>query len=72
MVRLKLYLKAKGLWTEEVDRLATEEGQKKIDAAVQEAEAVPPPEPEDIFKYVFAEMTMPLKEQLEYLKSTLS
>ena len=72
MVRLKLYLKAKGLWTEEVDRLATEEGQKKIDAAVQEAEAVSPPEPEDIFKYVFAEMTMPLKEQLEYLKSTLS
>ena len=72
MVRLKLYLKAKGLWTEEVEGLATEEGQKKIDAAVQEAEAVPPPEPEDIFKYVFAEMTMPLKEQLEYLKSTLS
>jgi pyruvate dehydrogenase E1 component alpha subunit len=72
MVRLKLYLKTKGLWTEEVDTRATEEGQKKIDEAIQEAEAVSPPEPEDIFKYVFAEMTQPLKEQLEYLKSTLA
>ena len=72
IVRLRLYLKAKGLWTEEVDTRTTEEGQKEIDRAVREAEAVPPPEIEDIFKYVFAEMTQPLKGQLEYLKSTLA
>jgi pyruvate dehydrogenase E1 component alpha subunit len=72
MVRLKLYLEKKGLWTEDVETRATEEGQKEIDDAIREAEAVPPPEPEDIFKYVFAEMTPPLKEQLEYLKSTLA
>jgi hypothetical protein len=33
---------------------------------------VSPPEVEEIFKYVFAEMTPQLKEQLEYLRSTLS
>jgi pyruvate dehydrogenase E1 component alpha subunit len=71
LVRLKLYLKGKGLWSEEVEQRVTEQAQKEIDQAVKDAEAVPPPKVEDIFKYVFAEMTPPLKEQLEYLKTTL-
>jgi TPP-dependent pyruvate/acetoin dehydrogenase alpha subunit len=65
-VRLRLYLKQKGLWSEPVEQRLTEELQKEIDQAVKDAEAVPVPDPEDIFKYVFAEMTPPLKEQLEY------
>jgi len=71
-VRLRLYLGAKGLWNKEVEQQVTEAAQKEIDDTVKEAEAVPPPEPGDIFKYVFAEMTPPLKEELEYLKSTLT
>jgi pyruvate dehydrogenase E1 component alpha subunit len=72
MIRLRLYLKGKGLWSEEVEQRMAEESQKEIDQAVKDAEAVPPPEVGEIFKYVFAEMTPPLKEQLEYLKSTLA
>jgi pyruvate dehydrogenase E1 component alpha subunit len=71
LVRMRLYLKAKGLWSEEVEQKITEQAQAEIDQAVKDAEAVPMPEVDDIFKYVFAEMTPPLKEQLEYLKSTL-
>ncbi|MEI9478244.1 MAG: thiamine pyrophosphate-dependent enzyme, partial [Deltaproteobacteria bacterium] len=71
MVRLRLYLKGKNLWSEEAEQRMTEEAQKEIDEAVKEAEAVPVPDVEEIFKYIFAEMTPPLKEQLEYLKSTL-
>jgi pyruvate dehydrogenase E1 component alpha subunit len=71
LVRLRLYLKGRGLWNEEVETRITEEAQKGIDQTVKEAEAVPTPEVEEIFKYVFAEMTPLLKEQLEYLKSTL-
>jgi len=71
MIRLRSYLKAKGLWTEEVETRMTEDAQKEIDQAVKDAEAVPAPELKEIFEYVFAEMTPPLKEQLEYLKSTL-
>jgi pyruvate dehydrogenase E1 component alpha subunit len=71
LVRLRLYLKGRGLWNGEVETRITEEAQKEIDQTVKEAEAVPTPEVEEIFKYVFAEMTPPLKEQLEYLKSTL-
>ena len=71
MIRLRSYLKAKGLWSEEVETRMTEDAQKEIDQAVKDAEAVPAPELNEIFEYVFAEMTPPLKEQLEYLKSTL-
>jgi pyruvate dehydrogenase E1 component alpha subunit len=70
-VRLRFYLKGKGLWDEETEKQMIEEANKQIDEAVKESEAVPPPEPEDIFKYVFEEMTPPLREQLEYLKTTL-
>src|SRR4030042_5972264 len=70
MVRLRLYLKGKNLWSEEAEQRMTEEAQKEIDEAVKEAEAVPPPKPEAKLKYVYAEMTPPLKEQLEYLRST--
>jgi pyruvate dehydrogenase E1 component alpha subunit len=71
LVRLKLYLKEKGLWSEEVEKKTSEQVQMEIDQAVKEAEAEPAPEVDAIFKYVFAEMTSPLEEQLEYLKSTL-
>jgi len=71
MLRLRLYLKGKGLWNDEVEGRMTETAQQEIDQAVKDAEAVPPPAVEEIFKYVFAEMTPQLKEQLEYLKSTL-
>jgi pyruvate dehydrogenase E1 component alpha subunit len=72
LVRLRLYLKDKGLWSDEVEQRMTEEAQKEIDQAVKDAEAIPPPTPDDIFTSVFTEMTSQLKEQLEYLKSTLA
>jgi len=72
LVRLKLYLKGKGLWSEEFEQRVTEEAQKEIDQAVKDVEAVPPPAPDEIFTSVFAGMTPQLKEQLEYLKSTLA
>src|SRR5512136_2380796 len=71
MVRLRSYLKGKGLWNEEVENRMTEDAQKEIDQVVKDAESFPAPKPEEIFEYVFAEMTAQLKEQLEYLKSTL-
>jgi pyruvate dehydrogenase E1 component alpha subunit len=71
LVRLKLYLSHQGLWSEEVEQRIIEEAQKEIDQAVKDAEAVPPPAPEEIFTSVFAELTPQLKEQLEYLRTTL-
>jgi pyruvate dehydrogenase E1 component alpha subunit len=70
-VRLRLYLRSRELWSEEIEQQTTEAAQKELDEVVKEAEAVPAPAPEEIFKYAFAEMTPQLKEQLEYLKLTL-
>jgi len=69
--RLRRYLNERGLWTEDIENQITERAQKEIDQAVQEAEAVPVPEVEEIFKYVYSEMTPQLKEQMDYLKGTL-
>jgi pyruvate dehydrogenase E1 component alpha subunit len=71
MVRVRLYLRAKGLWNEEIEQRMTEESQSQIDQAVKEAESAPGPRAEEMFENVFAEMTPPLKEQLAYLKSVL-
>lgn len=72
LVRLRFYIKGKGLWNEEFEQRITEEAQKEIDQAVKDAEAAPPPTPDEIFTSVFAVMTPQLKEQWEYLKSTLA
>jgi len=72
LVRLRFYLKGRGLWSEEFEQRITEEAQKEIDQAVKDAEAVPSPTPDEIFTSVFAVMTPQLKEQWEYLKSTLA
>ena len=71
LVRLRRYLGEKGLWSDEVEQRVTEQARKEIDAAVEEAEAVPAPGPEEIFAAVFADLTPPLREQMEYLKTTL-
>ncbi|MBM4308931.1 MAG: pyruvate dehydrogenase (acetyl-transferring) E1 component subunit alpha [Deltaproteobacteria bacterium] len=71
LVRLRFYLKGRGLWSDEVEKQVIEKAQEEIDQTVKEAEAVPTPSVEDIFKYVYAEMTPQLKEQMEYLKGTL-
>jgi pyruvate dehydrogenase E1 component alpha subunit len=68
LVRLRLYLKGKGLWDEEVEKGLVEDAQKEIERAVIEAESVPTPSVEEIFQFVFQEMTPQLIEQLEYLK----
>jgi pyruvate dehydrogenase E1 component alpha subunit len=69
MLRLRLYLKSKNLWNEEVEKKFTDEAKTEIDQVVKDAEAYLPPTVEDLFKNVFAEMTPALKDQLEYLKS---
>ncbi len=71
LVRLRLYLRSKGLWDEEIEKGLTEDAQREIEQAVNEAESVPTPGIDEIFQSVFEEMTPPLRDQMEYLKSTL-
>ena len=65
MLRLQRYLQSKGLWSEDQETQMRAEAETSVNQAIQEAENVPTPQPEEIFKYTFAEMTPPLKEQLK-------
>jgi pyruvate dehydrogenase E1 component alpha subunit len=71
VIRLEKYLAARGLWDETREREFRREAEEKINRAVQEAEAFPPPEVEDIFRYTYAEMTPVLKEQLKDYRAFL-
>ena len=69
--RFRIYLKNKGIWTEEWQSELEDKADEKIDEAIEKAENIESPEPDDMFEYMFDEMTPELKEQLKYLKNNL-
>ncbi len=69
--RFRRYLEHRGLWNEEREERLKEECAAEIEAAVEEAERLPSPQPDDIFRYMFAELTPQLRAQREELRSSL-
>jgi pyruvate dehydrogenase E1 component alpha subunit len=61
--RLRSYMKQKGIWTEAYEKSVTEAITKKIDADVREAEAMPAPEPTDMFDFLFESLPKELTEE---------
>jgi len=71
ILRFRSYLQKKGVWSEEYEKKVVAEAEEKIEKAMGEVESEPIPEPDEIFKYIYAEMTPALKEQLAELKQIL-
>src|SRR3989338_1183671 len=69
--RLKKYGKANGLWDEGFEQKCLDDAVATVEKAVEAYEAFPKPEPEDMFKYMYKEMTMDLTEQMAMLKRWL-
>ena len=69
--RLHKYMQSKGFWSAEYEEKLVQEITKRIEEAVTKAENVTPAGPTDIFKYVYAEPTQNMKEQLEELEKNL-
>jgi len=69
--RLRRYMGVLGIWSETWEKGVREEASAEIEAAVEAAEALPPPNPDDIFRYMFAELTPQLSEQREMLREML-
>jgi pyruvate dehydrogenase E1 component alpha subunit len=69
--RMRLYLERKRIWTEKWEEDLKKEAKKLIKKSVEKAESLPELEPDDLFKYMYAEMPENLKEQLEHLKNAL-
>ncbi len=65
IARLEKYmLKEKLISPEEIER-ARAEVREEIRVAVEKFRAIPAPEPEDIFSYMYSSLTYPLAEQME-------
>jgi pyruvate dehydrogenase E1 component subunit alpha len=63
--RLKIYMEKEGLWNDSYDQAVYSEAKEKVEQAVHEQENFPPPDPRDIFRFTFHELTAELQEQLE-------
>jgi len=65
--RLEKYMRKKGLLDDNYKQKVLEQSQQIIEKAVTEFEKLAPPEPKDMFRYVYAEMTPQQKEEMEEL-----
>ncbi len=63
--RLQRYMEKKGLWDESYGERVFSESTEQVEASVKEAEGIPPPDPRDIFRYTFQELTEELEQQME-------
>jgi len=72
ILRLRLHLQKQNIWSDADEQRLQEEAKAEIAQVVQQYEALPPRDVEDIFKYVYAEMPWNLKEQLAELREYLS
>lgn len=69
--RFRIYLKSRRIWDENFEKEIRKEAEVLVDESVKKAESILPPEPEDLFKYTYAEMPWHIKEELEELKESL-
>ncbi|MFQ5920378.1 MAG: thiamine pyrophosphate-dependent enzyme, partial [Thermoplasmata archaeon] len=65
IVRFQRYLKAKGIWNEEMEVEVRQEAETQVDQAVVRAEERGPPPPETLFDDVYAEMPWHIAEEKE-------
>ena len=65
--RFEKYMRMKNLLDDVYKQKVLAQSQEIIEKAVTEFEKISPPDPKDIFKYVFAEMTQQQKEEMDDL-----
>ncbi|MBI5232863.1 MAG: pyruvate dehydrogenase (acetyl-transferring) E1 component subunit alpha [Deltaproteobacteria bacterium] len=65
LIRLRLFMDSKGLWTEDYEKEVLSISAEKVDKAIEEEEIVSPSEPSDMIRYTSATLTA---RQLKELK----
>ena len=66
--RLEIYMEARKIGDKKYFDKIAKDATAQVEKAVEDMEKIPPPNPEDIFKYTFKEMPPQLQEQLNSLK----
>lgn len=69
--RFQLYIEKKGIWNKSYEEKLLLESSEIVEKGVAEAETFEP-NPENMFKYVYAEITPELKEQMEEFQNFIS
>ncbi len=67
LIRLRLYLEKKGLWTEGYEEETAKKAEERVDAGIRQAEEYPPPDPADIVRYTYAELTQRQRKEMKDL-----
>jgi len=65
LIRLKLFMEEKGLWSAEYEEGVKKQAGEKIDSAITEAEALPAPEPADMLRHTYAELSERQRAELK-------
>ncbi len=68
--RLKKYMDKHGLWNKSYDHAVHGEAKEKVEQGVSEQESLPPPDPRDLFRFTFHELTAELNDQMERFVGT--
>ena len=63
--RLRKYMERGGMWNKAYDQTARCEAKAKVQAAVHEEESVPPSDPLDMFRFIYQDLPVNLKEQMD-------
>jgi len=71
LLRVQRYLQQRSQWSETWEQQMLAECTATVEQAMAEATAVPPPPPQDMFRYMYAEMTPQLIEQEAALLASL-
>ncbi len=71
LVRYRLFLKERNLWSEEWEKTLTDEIRTWISEGVRKAERLPVPGPDDVFDYMYAELPPHLARQKAELLDAL-
>jgi TPP-dependent pyruvate/acetoin dehydrogenase alpha subunit len=71
LLRVQRYLQQRGQWSEALEQQILAECTAEVEQAMAEAAAVPPPSPQDMFRYMYATMTPQLIEQEASLLASL-
>lgn len=65
LIRLRLFMEKKGWWTKEYEEAVTKKAQETVDSEIKKAEGYTPPDPADIIKYTYKELTPRQKKELK-------
>lgn len=67
LIRLRLYMEKKGLWSQGYEDTVTSRAQELVDSEIKKAEEYPPPGPADILEYTYSELTARQRKEMKEL-----